>query len=185
VTDTVPVVLIPGLGDSGPEHWQTRWQRELPNSRRVVQKDWDAPDLDDWVASLDGTLGAIGAPAVLVAHSLACALVAHWAQRHRRPVAGALLVSPSDVDSAAHTPPEVRGFSPLPLAHLPFPSVVAFSRTDPYVDPARASLFAERWGGRAVDLGDAGHVNTQSGHGAWPEGRALLEELSREIGSAR
>jgi serine hydrolase len=171
------VLIIPGLGGSGPGHWQTLWQRDEPRCRRVVQRDWDEPSLAEWLAALDGQVADLAGPVVLVAHSLACALVAHWAREARPNVAAALLVSPSDVDSPAHTPQSVRVFSPLPLARLPFASIVVYSRNDPYVDPARAAHFARCWGSRAVDAGMAGHINTDSGHGPWPEGRAILGEL--------
>ena len=72
--------------------------------------------------------------------------VAHWARRRPRgALIGALLVAPADVDSELHTPPEVRGFAPLPLEPLPFPAIVVASRTDPYVAFSRAQLFADSW----------------------------------------
>jgi predicted alpha/beta hydrolase family esterase len=171
------IVIIPGLGGSGPDHWQSLWQQAEPRYRRVVQRNWDEPSLADWVDELDRQVAALVGPVILVAHSLACALVAHWARQARPSVAAALLVSPSDVDSPAHTPQVVRVFSPLPLARLPFASTVVYSRNDPYVDPARAVHFARCWGSRAIDAGTAGHINTDSGHGPWPEGRAILGDL--------
>src|SRR5580765_7501371 len=118
------VVIVPGLGDSGPQHWQTLWQAAYPRHVRVVQRDWDRPRLDDWLAALDDAVRAAAAPVVIAAHSLACVLVAHWAARARATgdaragglaaVRCALLVAPADVDSPAHTPPETRGFAPIP-----------------------------------------------------------------------
>jgi len=109
------LVVVPGLGNSGPQHWQSLWEARHPGARRVEQGDWDRPDLGAWVAALDATVRAAGGPVALAAHSLACALVAHWAVAHDAgPVRGALLVSPSDVDSPAHTPDEVRCFAPMP-----------------------------------------------------------------------
>jgi predicted alpha/beta hydrolase family esterase len=91
-----------------------------------------------------------------------------------------MLVSPSDVEDPARTPDVVRSFAPLPLTPLPFPSIVVCSRTDPYIDFARGAHFAAAWGSRLVDAGDAGHVNADSGHGHWPEGRAILATMRRE-----
>jgi predicted alpha/beta hydrolase family esterase len=122
----------------------------------------------------DAVVGAAGR-VVLVAHSLGCALVAHWAQSGSVAlVAGALLVAPPDVEEIRHYLPEIESFVPLPMTRLPFASVVVASATDPYVDPARARAFAAAWGARLVDLGDAGHINADAGFHAWEEGRALL-----------
>ncbi len=176
--DMPSVLIVPGLGNSGPEHWQTLWEAANPAFARVVQRDWDRPDRDEWVATLDRHVAQQSAPPILVAHSLACALVAHWAARHERPIHGALLVSPSDVDSPAHTPPEVRSFSPMPLRQLPWPSIVVASADDPFVDPARAAFFANAWGAQYVDAGSCGHINSASGLGDWPTGRNLLRRLA-------
>lgn len=175
-----PVVIIPGLGNSGPQHWQRLWQAELKTRARVVeQADWDQPDFDDWVLRLDAVIASCEAAPVVVAHSLSCALVAHWAGLHERPLAGALLVAPADVDSNAHTPPETRGFRPMPMQTLSFPSVVVASSDDPYVARDRAAAFAIAWGSRFVDIGSAGHINPAAGFGPWPLGRLLLDDLSR------
>jgi predicted alpha/beta hydrolase family esterase len=176
----LPVLILPGLGGSGPEHWQTHWETKNPDFIRVEQGDWDNPDLDEWVATLDGYIARQPAPPLLVAHSLSCALVAHWAERHHRRVHGALLVAPSDVDSPAHTPAEVRGFSPMPLQRLPGTIIVVASEDDPYVDFARAEFFAQSWGARFVNAGKCGHINSASGLGDWRLGQRTLAELADE-----
>ena len=174
-----PVLILPGYGDSGPDHWQSHWERDDPAFRRVVQEDWLLPKLTDWVARLEDAVACCAAPPVLAAHSLACALVAHWAMRSRARAGGALLVAPADVDSPAHTADEVRNFSPVPLVPLPFPSIVVASTDDPFVTPARAAAFASAWGSRLVTVERAGHLNADAGFGPWPEGRRLLAELTR------
>lgn len=177
--NATPILILPGYGDSGPEHWQSHWERADPACRRVVQDDWLMPRLDDWLAVLDGQVRACASPPVLAAHSLACALVAQWAKSSSAPVKGALLVAPADIDSPAHTPDEVRGFGPMPLARLPFPSIVVASSDDPFVTPARAAAFARAWGSRLVTLEGAVHINADAGYGPWPEGKQLLSELLR------
>lgn len=174
----IPVLTLPGYADSGPDHWQSHWERADPACRRVVQADWLQPRLDDWLPVLDRHVRACATPPVLAAHSLACALVAHWASRGRVPAKGALLVAPADVDSPAHTPDEVRSFSPIPIARLPFPSIVVASADDVFVSPERAAAFARAWGSRLVMLPGAGHINADAGFGPWPEGRQLLAELT-------
>jgi uncharacterized protein len=116
---------------------------------------------------------------VLVAHSLACEVVAHWVKSFGRGVKAALLVSPADVDSPAHTPAEERSFGPIPLVRFLFPSIVVASTNDPYVELERAELFAKSWGSRFVAVSQAGHINASSGLGEWLEGKRLLQELLR------
>ncbi len=172
-----PVLILPGYGNSGPEHWQTRWQHAHREYRRVEQRDWNAPDCDEWVETLDAAIAACTRPPVLVAHSLAVAQVAQWAARHRRPIHGALLVSPSDVDSPEHTPDAVRGFGPMPLERLPFASIIVVSANDPYVSVERAEQFARAWGSALINIGAAGHINAESGLGDWQQGHDLLMQL--------
>jgi predicted alpha/beta hydrolase family esterase len=176
-----PILILPGYGDSGPDHWQSRWEAADPACRRVVQRDWLLPTLEEWLATLERHIAECESPPVLAAHSLGCSLVAHWAKssgaRAGLRAKGALLVAPADVDSPAHTPDEVRSFSLIPLVRFPFPSVVVASTDDPYSTMDRAELFARAWGSRLVTLSGAGHINADAGFGEWPEGRALLTEL--------
>ena len=94
-----PVLIVPGLGGSGPDHWQSIWQREVPNAERVEQADWDRPVPSDWLRVLaHATAERPGA--VVVAHSLGCILLAHLVERQlRTPIAAALLVAPADVEA--------------------------------------------------------------------------------------
>jgi predicted alpha/beta hydrolase family esterase len=174
---TTPVLVLPGYGDSGPDHWQSLWQASSASFRRVHQRDWLAPDLAEWLTALDREIAACASPPVLAAHSLGCALVAHHVKAGGRPVKGALLVAPADVEMVAMFLEAVQSFAPMPRVPLPFPSIVVASSDDPYVTPARAAEFARAWGSRVVSLTGAAHINTDSGHGAWPEGRRLLDEL--------
>lgn len=172
------VLLIPGLYDSGPQHWQSLWQARHPDYRRLVQKDWATPRCVDWIATLDHALSSAGGPFVLAAHSTGCATVAHWAARfpHKDRVHAAFLVGPSDPEAASY-PFGPTGFAPMPLQRLPFPSVVVVSEDDPYVTLERAQDFATAWGSELRNLGRAGHINTDSGHGPWVEGEEWLEKL--------
>jgi predicted alpha/beta hydrolase family esterase len=174
----VPVLILPGYADSGPEHWQSHWERADTACRRVVQDDWLEPRLPQWLAALDRAVAACAVPPILVAHSLGCALAVQWAARPGAVARGALLVAPADVDSPAHTPEEVRNFSPLPLRLLPFSSVVVASTDDPFVTLERASALARAWGSRLVVLERAGHINADAGFGPWPEGQRILAELA-------
>src|SRR5262249_11155011 len=127
--------------------------------------------------TLDRGIAACDRPPILLAHSLGCALVAHWARQADRTVAGALLVAPADTDMVALVVEAVASFAPVPLEPLPFPSIVVASSDDPYVTFERAQIFGRAWGSRVVVIGAAGHINTDSGHGDWPQGYRLLDEL--------
>ena len=172
-----PVLIIPGLGGSGSDHWQSLWQARLPDARRVEQADWDRPDRAEWIARLDAAVAATKEPPILVGHSLSCALVACWAAEHARPVQSALLVAPADVGSDAHTPPEAHVFRPMPMKRLPFPAIVVASRNDPFVAFDRAITIAQAWGAELIDIGNAGHINSSAGYGEWPEGERVLQRL--------
>ena len=170
-------LILPGLYNSDPSHWQSRWEAGDETMERVIQDDWETPHCAEWVARLDQALERTGPETLLVAHSAGCALVAHWAVGcSRGRVRGALLVAPSDPE-AANFPSGPTGFAPMPLVRLPFPSVVVASSNDPFVTVVRAQAFARAWGSEFVMIGDAGHINTASGLGDWPEGLALLRSL--------
>jgi predicted alpha/beta hydrolase family esterase len=165
------------IGQSGCQHWQSSWERQYPDFERVNQQDWETPVCDDWIHQIDRAVMS-GDPSnvLLVGHSLACATIAYWAQTFQRPIKGALLVAPSDTEEDTY-PPGTSGFAPIPLFKLPFPTIVVASTDDFYVTLARATLFAESWGSKLVNIGAAGHINVNSGHTNWPEGFSLLKEL--------
>lgn len=180
----VPVLTIAGLWNSGPDHWQTHWERKHRLWRRVQQRDWDRPDREEWVRALDQAVRRCERPPVLAAHSLGCALVAEWVTgtggRGGAAVAGAFLVAPSDVEAPGY-PVEGRSFSTMALPRLPFPSLLIASSNDEYVTLERARHFAEAWGSVLVDIGPAGHINSASGHGPWPEGERTFLELCASL----
>jgi len=181
----VHVLVLPGWQNSGPKHWQSRWQA-LYGDVRVEQSDWLHPLRGDWMMRLDEAIGAIedqeSSPAIaLVAHSLGCQLVAAWAAHSRKTarVRAALLVAPPDVErdelrAALHS------FAPIVREPLPFPALAVVSSDDAFCTPARAHAMAADWGCAALDAGPRGHLNSDSGLGDWPEGRELLANLLRK-----
>jgi predicted alpha/beta hydrolase family esterase len=178
------VLIVPGWMNSGPEHWQTIWERDTPAYQRVTQSDWDNPRRPDWIANLDRAVEQASAPVVFVAHSLGCIAVAAWAETAspavRSRCAGAFLVAPADVDRP-DLDPALRAWQPAPRARLPFPSLMVASHTDDYVTFSRATALAASWGSELVDAGEAGHLNTAAGYGPWPDGRRLLAEFIRRV----
>jgi uncharacterized protein len=177
---SVTVLVLPGYGGSGPEHWQSRWQREYPGWKQVTQKDWERPVCSAWVESLNAAIQATRGPLVLVAHSLGCLLVAHWAASHTGPVQAALLVAPPDPEAPLF-PAAIEGFAPVPQQTLPFASCVVTSSNDPYDPKAQGRALAQHWGSQLVEIADAGHLNAASGLGSWPQGKALLRDLGVEL----
>lgn len=178
------VLILPGLGNSGPGHWQSWLEQRMPALRRADLGDWDAPAPEIWAERLEAAVMGAAQPVVLVAHSLSCILVARWAASGAPAVgkvAGALLVAPPDVDSPDGIPLEAARFAPVPTDPLPFPALVVGSRNDPYCRAERACALAVAWGADFIDAGEAGHINTDSGYGPWPMGETLLRHLLEEV----
>jgi uncharacterized protein len=171
-------LIIPGWAGSGPEHWQSHWERELDDARRVEMPDWFAPRRAGWVATLDVAIRAAPTPPILIAHSLGCLAVAHWAAAAdaARLVSGALLVAPADLDRAG-CPALLLDFAPVPRARLPFPARLVASDDDPHATLDRAQRIAADWGASLTVLRGAGHINSDAGFGRWREGRELLADL--------
>ena len=175
------VLILPGWQNSGPLHWQTLWENQH-GYQRVQQHNWQRPLRGDWLVRLEETLLTCTEPAVLVAHSTGCLLVAAWAahSQNTHRVKAALLVAPGDLER-----PDVReripGWAPISLAPLPFPSALIASRNDPYCAFERSQLFAHAWGAHFVDYGDVGHINADT-HDllSWEDGHALLKTLMED-----
>jgi predicted alpha/beta hydrolase family esterase len=186
-------IIVPGWQGSSADHWQTHWQVTLPNARRVQQADWNLPEVSAWVDALDESVRTATGRTILIAHSLGCIVVAHWAERafgargvrhsacaHREHVQGALLVAPADVDRHS-LPHALRRFGPIPARPLPFPALVVGSDSDPTATAERAMTMAASWVAEGVVLERAGHINVKSGHTQWPEGLELLSRLQQMI----
>lgn len=178
------ILIIPGLGGSDKTHWQSFWLKKFKNSVEVTQDDWNTPELNNWLHNLNDKILKINAPVILVAHSLAVSLVLHWTKTHSNSnIKGALLVAPADVDSPNHTPNIVRGFSPIPITKIPFPSIVVASENDDFASISRAKYFAEQWGSDFINIGYKGHINSDSNLKYWEEGLVILEELMTRTNS--
>jgi predicted alpha/beta hydrolase family esterase len=172
------ILILPGLGNSGPQHWQTIWEKCF-NFIRVEQKDWETPVCSDWIETINNEVKKHDAAnVILVGHSLACITVSYWAQQFNITVKGALLVAPSDTEADTY-PAGTTGFTPVPLIKLPFRSIVVTSTNDHYVSADRARLFADSWGSEFTDIGNAGHINIGSGYGEWDKGLAILKQLDQ------
>ena len=170
------ILIVPGLGNSGPQHWQSLWEKQY-SFTRIDQKEWDTPVCSDWIENINNEVKKHDyANVILVGHSLACSTIAYWAQKFNLAIKGALLVAPSDTEAESY-PAGTSGFEPVPLFKLPFKSMVVVSANDYYVTIERAQLFADSWGSELVNVGNAGHINVSSGFGEWNYGLKLLKQM--------
>jgi len=183
------ILTLPGLYSSGPGHWQTRWEAELANVKRVEQQDWDHPVKDAWVATLSAAVNAVSDEVVLVAHSMGCALTAWWLASDmpgvvdKSKVKAAFLVAPPNVGRENFPAPT---FKPMPLVRFPFPVAVVASSNDPWCDMSIAEGWAKNWGAELHLIGAKGHINGDSGLGSWKQGQdwlnALIEKTAKPVG---
>jgi len=165
-----PVLIVPGLYGSGPDHWQSHWQKQNPSWQRVIQDNWSQPDLDAWAERLRDALVSAPGPALIAAHSFGCLVTAKVAAQHPQHIAGALLVAPAN--------PQKFGIAGrLPRQPLFFPSRVVASDNDPWMPLAIAREWAACWGSAVTVLRGAGHINAESGLGDWPAGLNLLHRI--------
>ncbi|MBV8045697.1 MAG: alpha/beta hydrolase [Paludibacterium sp.] len=163
-------VLVPGLNDSGPEHWQSHWHAAHPSWLRMTQRQWSTPDLEGWLGAIRRRLAGQSKPAILIGHSMGALAACTMACRQPSAVAAVMLVAPAE-------PARFELEEQVPDGRLPCPGVLVASHNDPLLRFSRAEYWAEAWGCRLADIGEAGHVNVESGHGPWPHGLRLLSEL--------
>lgn len=177
------ILIVPGLRDHVAEHWQTILQAKLAKAASVPPLEVDKLSCAARVAALNKAIAAINGPVILVAHSAGVMIAMHWACRYQRPIHGALLATPADLDTPlppgypAHEALRENGWLPCPRRRLPFPSIVAASRNDALASYERVAGMASDWGSRLVDLGKVGHLNPASGYGEWQMAETLIGEL--------
>lgn len=171
----VRVLIVPGLNNSGPGHWQSRWEALHAGFERVQQTRWDQPDLPVWSRKLAQALRHKAQPTLLVTHSFGCLTSVYLAAQGAGYVVGALLVAPADPDKfgVAEQVNDVR---------LPFPSILVGSTNDPWLSGDKAAALAKRWGSEFVNAGALGHINAESDLGYWMFGLSLLQQLVQQIG---
>ena len=164
-----PVLTVPGIGNSEPGHWQSIWERRYPGVTRVMQRDWDQPVCSEWVVAVEAAVAASAQPPVIVAHSLGCLAVAHWAFSSAREVAGLVLVAAPDPEGA-NFPAAATGFAPVPPAIRGRRALIISSSNDPYGNTRWSRQLAEAYRAELIELTNAGHINVASGLGEWQEG---------------
>ena len=75
-THMYTTLIVPGLHSSGPDHWQTWFEQQIPSSVRVIQRDWKDANLPDWASRVRREIsrnpGPIFVAAIASAHSPPC-----------------------------------------------------------------------------------------------------------------
>ena len=174
------ILIVPGFKNSGPDHWQTRWQKKLSSARRVEQAEWTKPVVEDWTKTLADAVNRAERPVVIIAHSLGVATFVQAVPQFEKKIAGAFLVAPPEVANPAIRPKHLMTFGPYPEEPLPCPSIVIASRNDSFGSFEHAGDMANAWGSLFIDAGHSGHIDAASGHGPWPEGTMVFAKfLSR------
>ena len=185
------ILIVPGLRDAVPRHWQTLLEARLRAAGTpvagVLPMGREDLSCSARVAEIERAAQAIEGPLVIVAHSGGCIMVAHWARQTRRAVRGALLATPPDFEKPMPegypTVAALRagGWLPVPRARLPFRTIVAASRNDPLASFARVVGLANDWGAELDDLGYVGHLNPASGYGEWAGADPLIARLGAAL----
>src|SRR6201995_262644 len=156
-------LIVPGLRSSGPTHWQTWLARGGAGSVRVTQRDWNDPHLPEWSARVRREIARATGSTFIAAHSFGALAAIQAASDYAERISGALLVAPAD--------PEHFGVAEfLPIKRMTFPIIVVGSTDDRWLSIETAERWARLWGAEFVNLGAAGHINSESGFGPWPEG---------------
>ncbi len=176
------ILIVPGLHNASPFHWQSRWADKMSTARRLEQDDWDMPRRDAWVARLVEAVAMAEKPVILVAHSLGVLTVAHAAPQLTGKIAGAFLVGASDWER-----PELKdkygehGFDPVPRQPLGFAGLMLASSNDPTCNLTKAEAWARDWDVHFGNAGEAGHFEPESGHGPWPEGLMAFAKFTQSL----
>jgi len=177
--DRIRLLVIPGLHDSGPAHWQTWLETSTCGAVRVQQRDWTSPDLEEWAQRISQTISRHrDCVWVAAAHSFGCLALARYLELGGEGIEAALFVAPAD-------PAKFKVGGLLPSQLLAIPAALVGSETDPWMTLQTAEEWANRWGAYFVNLGDAGHINADSGYGPLPRAKALVQKLTQRVERGR
>ena len=124
-------------------------------------------------------------PIVLIAHSLGCQVLVQAVTQMQiaqtEKITGAFIVAPPDVENPAMKPKHLMTFGPYPRTPLPFPSMLVSSENDPFCGVEVAQKMAKAWGSEYVSAYENGHLNSESGHGPWPDGLMVFANFMKDL----
>ena len=180
-TSDAEILIVPGYKGAGDDHWQSRWERNISSARRVQMGDWHKPVFEDWKENLISAVNEAEKPVFLIGHSIGSQVIVQAAAEFGKPVKGAMLVAPPDVENPEIKPRHLMTFGPATREPLPFPSITIASRNDHFCAYEKAEDMAAAWGSLFMDAGNSGHINHESGHGPWPEGLMVFSRFLNQI----
>lgn len=179
------ILIVPGYHGSGDAHWQTWLQRQLPNAHRLTGVDWEQPVIQQWADAIVHDLDTSSRKTLIVAHSFGCLASAAAIARRPEAVAGVILVAPADPQRFAVQGPRRGQLAgqpsiavQLPDQPLGIPGLIVASSNDPWMKLQHAYAWSKRWQLVFCDVGEAGHINQESGYGPWPLIQTFTEVLS-------
>ena len=187
----IHTVIVPGVGGSEAQHWQSWLQQQLILSSRVQQQHWDRPILNEWVAQFVKTVTAVQSPIQIVAHSFGCltsvAALAEYPELKNK-VKNLILVAPAnparfgEAGFARHSLMNYQDY--FHQLSIDVPTTLMISENDPWLAYVDALQLAQAWKLTPINLGTVGHVNVASGFGPFPEIlHYLLPEKKRQPSS--
>jgi uncharacterized protein len=174
-------MILPGYGNSSPDHWQSYFEKNLLNCFRLAPGSWELPDCRDWVEAIENQTQKIdGKKLFVITHSLGGIAFLHWSKQFRRKIQGAMIVAPPDIETP-YIDLGLQSFAPIPRQRLTFPSFVVASDNDNWMHCERTKYFTECWGSELIMIRNAGHINPASGFSEWDEGLTMLRRFQSAI----
>lgn len=176
-------LIVPGFRGSGPDHWQTWLETQLPLCTRIDGINWDEPVLAQWAGRVREVLAQAQQPVRIIAHSFGCLASIIAAADRPEQISELILVAPADADrfdcmglKRDLTLGNGRfNLSQVLPRSLQVRGLLIASRDDPWLSFDKGAALAGQWLLDFHDAGNAGHINTESGYGAWPRLLTLLE----------
>ncbi|BCX73014.1 alpha/beta hydrolase [Acinetobacter bereziniae] len=172
----IHTIIVPGVGGSDYDHWQSKLQRELMSCSRVQQQDWNLPILKDWVAEFVRTVLNAPQPVQIVAHSFGCLTTVAALAQHPEittKVRKVILVAPANptrFGEAGFARNSIGNYENyFQTLNIAVPAEMIISENDPWLDFEDAQKLARAWKIKPRNLGQVGHINVASGFGHFPE----------------
>lgn len=169
-------IIVPGVGGSDYDHWQSWLQRQIVSSSRVQQQDWNLPVLRQWVKNFVKAVANVNEPIQIVAHSFGCLTTLsalHEYPELDKKIRKIILVAPAnpsrfgDFGFARNSMNDYTAY--FHRIHVKIPATMIMSENDPWLDYNDAIALAKAWNIRPINLGQVGHINVASGFGYFPE----------------
>lgn len=175
------ISIIPGIHNSGPQHWQTYWQQKY-GFERIEQEEWDQPVFEKWKENLIQSIKAnkYEKNNVLIAHSLGCLLTVKALSEIQNQVLGLFLVAVPD-PATAFFDGRLKTFRDIPNKNISIPGYLVYSENDEFSNINFSVKQGKLWGLKTINAGNIGHINSDSNLGEWEEGYELFRRLMKEL----